>query len=296
LLYQNNLNSSDDYNHVGALLLDPSPYAAASAACAALSESLISQATLQAHLSDFTAQLNYNAYAGRAAPSQAYWINDAVVITSENGTSFTYAAMGAYSRHNLPALCTQSASGNNGYARANASNQVTVNAAGNSYVGFRNLKSFRFLGIQYAQQPQRFTYSQLTNVTGQTLNATAYGAQCLQYGSGSEDCLFLNIQTPFVPRGSSSLFRESRRSDLRPVHFWIHGGGFTGGSGADQGTDGGNLASREDIVTVTINYRLSTLGFFAVPGTDITGNYGIGDQETALQVSLYRACLSKITL
>jgi hypothetical protein len=34
---------------------------------------------------------------------------------------------------------------------------------------------------------------------------------------------------------------------------------------------------------VTINYRLSTLGFFAVPGTNITGNYGIQDQITALQ-------------
>ena len=66
--------------------------------------------------------------------------------------------------------------------------------------------------------------------------------------------------------------------------FWIHGGGFFGGTGADLGSDGGQLASREDIVVVTINYRLSTLGFLAVPGTNITGNYGIADQETALQV------------
>jgi len=44
------------------------------------------------------------------------------------------------------------------------------------------------------------------------------------------------------------------------------------------------MASREDIVTVSINYRLSTLGFFAVPGTELTGNWGIGDQIIALDV------------
>jgi hypothetical protein len=72
---------------------------------------------------------------------------------------------------------------------------------------------------------------------------------------------------------------------LRPVFFWIHGGGFTSGSAADPGTDGGNLASREDIVVVHIQYRLSTLGFLAIPGTDIKGNYGIADQINALEVS-----------
>ena len=43
------------------------------------------------------------------------------------------------------------------------------------------------------------------------------------------------------------------------------------------------MASRGDVVVVNINYRLSTLGFLAIPGTNITGNYGIGDQITALQ-------------
>jgi carboxylesterase type B len=67
------------------------------------------------------------------------------------------------------------------------------------------------------------------------------------------------------------------------------GGGFTGGTGADAGSDGGNLASREDIVVVNVNYRLSTLGFLAIPGTDIKGNFGIADQINALKVRSHAA-------
>lgn len=63
---------------------------------------------------------------------------------------------------------------------------------------------------------------------------------------------------------------------------WIHGGGFTSGSGSDTTFDGGNMASRGDVVVVTINYRLSTLGFLALKDTPIKGNYGIADQITAL--------------
>ena len=41
-----------------------------------------------------------------------------------------------------------------------------------------------------------------------------------------------------------------------------------------------------------INYRLTTLGFLAIPGTNITGNYGISDQVTGLDVCIR---LSSIT-
>ena len=93
----------------------------------------------------------------------------------------------------------------------------------------------------------------------------------------SEQCLFLNIFTPFIPTAST------KKQDLKPVLFWIHGGAFTSGTGADPTSDGGNMASRGDVVVVTINYRLSTLGFLALPNTTITGNFGIGDQIIALE-------------
>ncbi|KAE8449913.1 hypothetical protein EG329_007390 [Mollisiaceae sp. DMI_Dod_QoI] len=276
LFYQNNLNFTDDANHVGFLLLDGFQQKNAAAACGSLNEKLLSKATIQEHRSDISQSLAYIAFAERAAPVQAYYIDGGIVLYSVFGQILTFAPM-PLGFIELPVLCTQSSTQNEPYnSHATATNQVQVASSGNTYVGYRNQKSFRFLGIPYANTPQRFTYSTLYTPVGQTINATAYGSQCAQASSGSEDCLFLNIQTPYIPK-------QGDKSDLRPVMFWIHGGGFTGGSGADPLSDGGNLASREDIVVVNINYRLSTLGFLAIPGTNITGNYGIGDQITALE-------------
>jgi len=64
--------------------------------------------------------------------------------------------------------------------------------------------------------------------------------------------------------------------------FNIHGGGLTTGTGSDTSYDGGNLASRGDIVVVTINYRLTTLGFLALNDGITNGNYGFADQIVAL--------------
>lgn len=64
--------------------------------------------------------------------------------------------------------------------------------------------------------------------------------------------------------------------------FWIHGGAFTSGTGSDSTFDGGNLASRGDVVVVTTNYRLGTLGFLALNDGITKGNYGLADQITAL--------------
>ncbi|KAK0102210.1 hypothetical protein ONS95_005835 [Cadophora gregata] len=276
LLYQNNLNGSDDVNHVGFLLLDEFEAKDATAACGAVNEKLLQKATIEAHSDDILQSLSYLEFVDRASQEQSYFIENAVVSFSKRTRKLSYPALPSKNRE-LPVLCTQSSNDNQPYnSKVSPSNQIAVASSGNTFVGFRNKKSFRFLGIPYADPPKRFVYSSLYSSTGKTINATSYGPQCAQGGSGSEDCLFLNIQTPYIPK-------KGDKSDLRPVMFWIHGGGFTGGSGADQLSDGGNLASREDIVAVNINYRLSTLGFLAIPGTDIKGNYGIADQITALE-------------
>jgi para-nitrobenzyl esterase len=91
----------------------------------------------------------------------------------------------------------------------------------------------------------------------------------------SEDCLFLNVWTP-------ALDPEARR----PVLVFIHGGGFTSGSGSVFLYRGGNLVRNGDAVVVTINYRLGALGFLghrALAEADgRLGNWGLMDQVAAL--------------
>lgn len=291
-IYQNNLNASDDVNHVGAILLDPMSQVGGATKCAALSESLLPIATLDAHTGDFESALHYLAFAGLVQAGQQYYVEDAVLsVNFAPGGSLGFSTNRVENATKpLPVLCTQSSSQNGASnAQATASNELEIPSSGNTYVGFRNQKSFRFIGIPYADPFQRFEYSKVYSATGKTINATSYGADCAQAGDtgSSEDCLFLNIQTPYIPRVGST-------EKLRPVMFSIHGGGFTGGNGgAGSGLDGGNMASREDIVSVELNYRLSTLGFLAVPGTDVKGNFGIGDQVTALEVG---ACCSQYSV
>ena len=64
-----------------------------------------------------------------------------------------------------------------------------------------------------------------------------------------EDCLVLNVFTPSVTGGK------------RPVMVWLHGGGFSSGSGSSPINDGTSLAHTSDVVVVTINHRLNVLGF-----------------------------------
>jgi para-nitrobenzyl esterase len=72
--------------------------------------------------------------------------------------------------------------------------------------------------------------------------------------------------------------------------FWIHGGAFVFGSGADSFYDGAQLAAAGNVVVVTINYRLGALGFLAHPALTAessshptSGNYGFEDQQAALR-------------
>lgn len=147
-------------------------------------------------------------------------------------------------------------------------------------ISFRDHLSFRFLGVRYAQQPRRWTYSTPYTGNGSSISALDYGSICVQGtpASGSEDCLFLNIWTPYLPHGKSTSKKE-----LKPVMFWIHGGAFTGGESSDPTFDGSNQASRGDVVVVAINYRLGTLGFLALDDGTTNGNYGLADQITALE-------------
>jgi para-nitrobenzyl esterase len=94
-------------------------------------------------------------------------------------------------------------------------------------------------------------------------------------GPKEEDCLYLNVFTP------------NADGKKRPVMLWIHGGGFTHGSGTDDIYDGIPLALRGDVVVVSINYRLGALGFLHLkshlPDMDVDNNLGMLDCVAALQ-------------
>lgn len=65
---------------------------------------------------------------------------------------------------------------------------------------------------------------------------------------------------------------------------WLHGGGFTGGSGND--FDPTELVTENNVVVVTVDYRLGALGFLAAPALaprSPAGNYGLRDQQAALR-------------
>ncbi|HEX5228151.1 MAG TPA: carboxylesterase/lipase family protein [Bryobacteraceae bacterium] len=92
-----------------------------------------------------------------------------------------------------------------------------------------------------------------------------------------EDCLVLNVWTP-----------SATHEHKRPVMVWLHGGGFTSGSGGFKIYDGVNLAGRHDVVVVTVNHRLNAFGYLYL--ADLGGakfasssNVGMLDLVAALQ-------------
>jgi para-nitrobenzyl esterase len=70
-------------------------------------------------------------------------------------------------------------------------------------------------------------------------------------GQPGEDCLRVNVWTPGA--------NDNRK---RPVMVWLHGGGFSAGSGQElKSYEGENLARRGDVVVVSLNHRLNILGY-----------------------------------
>lgn len=95
-------------------------------------------------------------------------------------------------------------------------------------------------------------------------------------GPEGEDCLSVNVFTPALDNAA------------RPVMVWMHGGGFSSGSGNYLLYDGTNLAKKEDVVVVSVNHRLNIFGFLHL--ADIGGdkwsqstNMGVQDLVAALQ-------------
>jgi len=137
--------------------------------------------------------------------------------------------------------------------------------------GYSENGIFTFKGIPYAASTAgaaRFRPAAKPESWAGVRPAMAYGRVCPQGpragwnnnenaflfewddGQPGEDCLRVNVWTPAI--------RDNRK---RPVMFWIHGGGYTAGSGQElKSYYGENLARRGDVVVVSINHRLNCLG------------------------------------
>ncbi|XP_076683873.1 esterase FE4-like [Andrena cerasifolii] len=141
-----------------------------------------------------------------------------------------------------------------------------------------------YLGVPYAQPPVgdlRFRSPQPWNHTWNDIyEALQDGPMCLQLDSrgksvGREDCLYLNI---FVPMLSEKCSGDSKL----PVMVFIHGGKYMIGS-SDSRLYSPEYLMDQNIILVTINYRLNVMGFFSTANGVTPGNYGVKDALMALR-------------
>ena len=145
--------------------------------------------------------------------------------------------------------------------------QVTVQATAGSIQGRIKNGALLFAGIPYAKAPVeslRFRPPQPLATFAEPYPALKFSPAAPQIPSGgmtdnapvrwSEDCLYLNISAPVAAL-------EANDSGDRAVMVWIHGGGYTSGQGAIPWYNGNRFAKNNDIVVVSINYRLGALGF-----------------------------------
>lgn len=172
-------------------------------------------------------------------------------------------------------------------------NNPTVDLTSGTIVGVRVGDVVSYKGIPFAAPPVgdlRFAPPTPVRPWSGVKDCTGYGPISLQhldplsafipgcewnfYHPGavqSEDCLNLNVWAPAnVPQSKAVL-------------VWLHGGAFVAGSGTGLWYDGSQLVIHEDIIVVSVNYRLGALGALAHDESASAGNNLIRDQVAALE-------------
>lgn len=192
---------------------------------------------------------------------------------------------GASSKQNTPEVADEITA---------STEQGVVRTQSGQMAGYVENGIYIYKGIPYAKA-RRFMAPEAPDSWEGIRSSRAYGPTCPQTkrmgwysdeqafafnwddGFPDEDCLRVNIWTPGVNDGKK-----------RPVMVWLHGGGYSAGSGQELPSyDGTNLARKGDVVVVTLNHRLNVLGFLDLSAFGEkyarSGNAGLLDLVAALQ-------------
>ncbi|XP_035450352.2 bile salt-activated lipase [Spodoptera frugiperda] len=137
-----------------------------------------------------------------------------------------------------------------------------------------------FMGIPYATVDKSNPFGPATphpafNSIFEAYDDSAICPQIEEFNNtvvGTLDCLHVNI---YAPNSADS------RNRL-PVAVWIYGGGFSIGF-SGRYLYGPRYFVDQDIILVTLNYRLGPYGFMSLNTPDVPGNQGLKDQRLALK-------------
>ncbi len=150
---------------------------------------------------------------------------------------------------------------------------VEVMTGNGNMIGVLENDVASFKGVPYAKSPTgelRWKRAEAPDPSTEDVDATEYGKAALQtvwhseeasFNEQSEDCLTLNIWT-----------KSANDADAKkPVMVFVHGGAYGWGGSSDPIYDGQNFAEAngDDVILVTVNYRINMLGFIdfsSVPG------------------------------
>ena len=158
-----------------------------------------------------------------------------------------------------------------------------------------NIRYATFQGIRYAQPPigeLRFKSPQPFHPKPGVCYDVSNISQisCPQfvndgegdYVVGQEDCLLLNIYIPEIVFKEVEINSFNDVKTKLPVMFWIHGGSYLFGSNNFDQYGPNQFMKDQNVILISINYRLGPFGFFSMGTEEVPGNAGLRDQNLAL--------------
>ncbi|XP_032674579.1 esterase FE4-like [Odontomachus brunneus] len=162
----------------------------------------------------------------------------------------------------------------------------------------QNVPYYSFKGIPYAKPNvglNKFQMPEPAEPWEGTYDATYHRSVCplfcmiQQDMLGEEDCLYLNVYTPVLDK-------DARKA----VMVWFHPGNFNSGLGDDT-FFGPDFLIEQDVILVTLNYRLGPIGFLNTRDKSAPGNAGLKDQVMALKwvkdnIHYFGGCPNRVTI